>query len=153
MEENHKKFLSHLKKSSTGVFAAAGWLWRRGNTVTIRQHKLAPSHDQWKDYVDEGDLEVSFRAEVKHLQCEFTGSSDWPYTPYFIVCAKHAWDNAFPKPKMFIYLSKTMEYLAVVEQSSSCCWYVEKRKDYRYEGIEQECYFVPLDHVTFFKNE
>lgn len=147
--DNHQKFLNHLDQSQVGVWLIANWLSNRGNSVTINPTTKAKTHDEWKDNVDSGDIYISQRVEVKSLSASFTSANDWPFGGKFIVCAKHSYDNAKPKPYMYVYLNKEKTHVAIVSNGSYRKWYVESRVDSRYNDVVQEFYFCPLDSVVF----
>lgn len=150
--ENHTRFLTHLSESDAGVWLAARWLHSIGYNVKVNCASKAAKHEDWKKHTDNGDLEISQRVEVKNLSIDFTCRNDWPYGDNFIVCAKHAWDNAVPKPFGFIYLSKSQSHAAVLKGDTSGQWIVSTRKDSRYQGdYSQEFYFAPLELVKFFQ--
>lgn len=149
MTENHKRFLQHLEASEGGVWKAARWLHKQGLPVKVNVSGKAPSAEQWSKYTDQGDLEVSMRVEVKNLSADFTSRDDWPFGGDFIVCAKHAYDNARPKPYAFIYLNRARTTLAIVKGESRPRWVIKTRRDRRYENVEQEFYFALMDDVRF----
>lgn len=149
MMDNNDRFISHLQQSNEAVWTVANWLHSRGNNVTVNAAGVRPSHEDWKEYADQGDLYISQRVEVKGLSAEFSCREDWPFGQKFIVCAKNAFDRATPKPHSFIYLNKARTHAAIVMGSTSAKWYVENRKDSRYDDYQQDFYFCPLDQVKF----
>jgi len=148
--ENHRKFLQHLDVSGNAVWSVARLLNKLGYNVTVPTVSKAEKHSDWKSHADSGDLYIDQRIEVKRLSAEFTSEVDWPYKDKFIVCARHAFDRAKPKPFAFVILSASGRHAASVFGADSKLWYVEKRTDSRYEGVEQEFYFSPMDRVRFF---
>ena len=131
------------------VWTVAQYLSERGNHVRVNAAGAAPEASQWKDYVDVGDLEICLRVEVKKLSANFTGLDDWPFRNEFIVCAKHAYDKATPKPFGFFFLSANNTHAAVVKAATAPSWTVKVRKDSRYEDVEQEFYFCPIQRVSW----
>jgi len=149
--QNHELFKGHLSESRGGVLAVAEWLRSRGTHVMLSPSSVAKSYDKRMEAVDGGDIYMMLRAEVKHIKSkEFTCAEDWPF-PDFIVCAKHAWDNATPKPFGIFYLNKSGTHIAFLSGDTSQHWTVAKRKDSRYQDYAQEFYFAPLKYVKFFK--
>jgi len=146
---NHGRFLKHLDESQVGVWTVAQWLASKGYAVTVTPSSRAPTHGDWKQHADNGDLQITQRVEVKRLSREFTGRDDWPFKDKFIVCAKHAWDSAQPKPYAYVILSASMRHAGIVKGDSRDTWYVEPRTDRRYDGVRQDCYFAPLSVVAF----
>lgn len=149
MTSNHEKFLSHLRDSFEGVFVAVRWLNKLGYDVTVKSSTEAKSHSDWKDHADGGDIFISQRIEVKKLGVSFT-KERWPFGENFIVCAKHAYDLAKPKPYAYLYLSADRKFAAILKGATRPRWSVQSRTDSRYENVEQEFYFAPLDCVRFF---
>jgi len=148
---NHLAFQQHLRQSGDIVWFVARWLWSQGNTVTVNKMVIAPKHKQWKAYADHGDLEIvkdgyKQRVEVKGLKVSFTGARDWPY-PDFIVCAKHSFDHANPKPAFYIIVGADRRALAVVDTKNVTKWGIVTRIDSRYHKVEQDFYTCPLDKI------
>ena len=150
-KENFKRFVEHLGDSHDGVWNVAHWLNDRGYSVTVPPTSVAKSYEDRMNHVDGGDLFIQQRIEVKTLGINFTCKEDWKFGDKFIVCAKHSYDNARPKPYAYIIQSADMTHLAVVNSSTFKQWYVEKRNDSRYVEYTQEFYLCPIDLVKFFK--
>jgi len=117
--------------------------------VQVNTAPILDDHKNWKSYADMGDISIAQRVEVKQLGVNFTNSDDFPFAPKFIVCARHAWDNARPKPYAYIILSKDSQTAAIVYGSTHEHWGVERRRDSRYVDFEQDFYFCPLSLVKF----
>ena len=145
MRETHKKFLSHLDDSTEAVFIVALHLYNKGLDVRINAMQKAKSHKEWKSCKDDGDLYVyknnkSYRIEVKGSGSDFECAKDWKYNS-FIVCAKHSYDQAEPKPYAYMILNKERTHVAIVKTSTKNKWYSEYKMDRRYDNYGQEFYF------------
>lgn len=149
MTADDRRFEKNLMDSQEAVWDVARWFQSHGKTVTVNPTFIAPSHDQWQDYADGGDLFLVQRIEVKKLGVLFTCRDDWPFGDKFIVCAKHAWDRALQKPHAFIYLNQNKTHAAIVKGETHKTWTHEKRTDKRYDRMTQEFYFCDLSHVAF----
>lgn len=125
------------------------WLNARGYTVGVPPMEYAPTDSDWLEYVDEGDLSILMRVEVKQRSLEFTCRADWPFPDGFIVCSRNSFDRAKPKPYAYVILNRAGTHAAFVLGSSRTRWWIERRKDSRYQTIEQEFYFAPLEAVSF----
>ena len=101
------------------------------------------------EHVDSGDLFLTQRYEVKRLTRHFTGREDWPFGEKFIVCAKHAFDNAEQKPHLIVILNPSMTVAAIVKGSDCDKWYWEWRRDSRYQDMLQKFYFSPIEDVIW----
>ena len=146
---NHESFLKHLDASMDGVMWATRWLASKGYDVVVKHMSRSPSRDQWKEHADQGDLYILQRIEVKHLGVSFTGPGDWPFGKKFIVCAKHSFDAATPKPFAYMIISQDKKCSAIVRADTSDQWLVEKKKDSRYDNVSQLFYLAPMECVKF----
>jgi len=149
MTTNHEKFLAHLSDSQAAVWRVAMWLQKSGYSVTVSPLKYAKNRDEWKECVDDGDIYINQRVEVKRLGVNFSSEHDWPYHEKFIVCSKNSYDRAVPKPFAYICLSSDMGHVAIAMAKDSESWYVETKSDGRYENVSQEFYLSPLCKVKF----
>ena len=105
-ESDHAKFIKHLEESEEAVWSVAQWLQGKGYLVSVAPMSKSKNGKEMKDHVDNGDLFINQRVEVKHLSKDFKNAEDWPFKDRFIVCAKNAFDSANPKPYSYIILSK-----------------------------------------------
>jgi len=149
------KFVERLKKSQKAVEVAADWWRSRDYIVDVPETKIRPTRDQWKEYADSGDFYVTSisggltrRMEVKGLSCNFTDRTDWPFGSNFIVCAKHSWDNAEPKPFLYMYLNPAMTHAAVVFGYHHKSWTIKSIPD-RDRPYAQDCYMSDINNVNW----
>jgi len=150
MSANHDKFLANLKKSHDSSWRFVQWFARKGYGVVTPRIRLAKSHADWRMGADSGDMFVQVPVEHKHTTKHFTCREDWPFKT-FIVCAKHSYDRADPKPWCYLYLNAKSTHMAMVKQSTRRHWTVETIRDNRYDNYEQKVYMCPLEHVQFMK--
>jgi hypothetical protein len=154
MTQNHNKFITHLTHSAEAVWLAARYLHSMGLTVVVNRTDYADTASEWKDYADNGDLEIITksgrreRIEVKMLSASFHNQRTWPF-PDFIVCEKDSFDRAEIKPYAYWIMSGDCVAVAIVRSSSASSWKVVRRKDSRYKDVWQEFYTCPLDQVEF----
>jgi hypothetical protein len=144
-----QRFRNHLEDSKNAVWQVARWLSDFGYPTQVNPTFVTPSYEDRLNFTDDGDIYINQRIEVKSLSADFTCAEDWPFKDKFLVCAKHSFDNAKPKPFMYIYLNKNKTHIAIVKADTKPLWYVEKRKDSRYDSVTQEFYLVPLSSVKF----
>ena len=153
MSNNLNKFLSHLDNSTAGVFTAALYFYQKGLDVRIGGLRKCTSHQNYMDFVDDGDLFVynqgeSNRIEVKNLSAQFTCAEDWCFKD-FIVCAKKAYDNATPKPYAYMIFNKGRTHMAIVKGDTHKHWKTVSRTDRRYDNYTQDFYICDLEHIQF----
>jgi hypothetical protein len=150
-EYNHAIFGKALNASDPAVWSIAQWLWKERETnVTINARSLAPTREEWKEHVDCGDLQVSQKVEVKQRSFDFTGPQDFKGYSDVIVCAKHSFDNAVPKPYAYCFVDKSGRNAAMILADSRPAWTVRLVIDNRYRNYAQPCYHAPMKYVTFF---
>jgi hypothetical protein len=155
MTTNHQRFTEHLEASTAAVWIAAKWLHSKGLTVTVNRTEVAPDAGQWREYVDEGDIEVTgktgkrYRVEVKGLGVNFSGPEDWPFDSEFIVCGKNSHERAEPKPYAYLILSKDLLSMAVVYTDTERFWREKVKQDHRYEKLQQAFLLCPLEFITW----
>lgn len=149
-DQTHQKFLENLRASDRAVQRVAEWLESFGYEVMVNRLAEAPAHAQWQEYADRGDIVIRQRIEVKQISRAFTGPQDWPFGKKFIVCAKHSYDRARPKPYAYFIVSADGCHFACVDTTStSRRWYVETRRDVRYGDYSQEFYLCPMELVKW----
>jgi hypothetical protein len=158
--EDNRRFVKHLNASQQAVWEIAQWLSSLGKVVTIPPTYITPSYEERMNFVDEGDIYMSDirggeqkRVEVKHLGTQFTGADDWKFGDNFMVCARHSFDNADPKPYLYIYLSKDKTHIATLKGDTHKEWFVKTFTDKRYENMTQEFYICKTSLLKFMRNE
>ena len=134
------KFLERFVGSHSAVEHSAEWLKSLGcKNITIPKPKLAPSHAQWKQYADKGDLFVGkTRIEVKGLLKKrywFTRNYEYPYDNW-IICAKHSYDRAIQKPYAYLIWNYKRTHVGIVKVNTLKQWKVTKIKDPNYDRYE-----------------
>jgi len=159
-KEDNRRFVNHLNASQQAVWEMAQWLSSLGKVVTIPPTKVTPSYEERMNFVDEGDLYIcdvrgqdEKRVEVKHLGAQFTCAEDWKFGEHFMVCARHSFDNADPKPYLYIYLSKDKTHIATLKGDTHAQWFVKTYKDKRYDDMTQEFYICKTNLLKFMRNE
>ena len=145
-ERDHQRFLKHLDASSEAVFTCAQYLYLRGIQVAICPMVKSPSYAERTKGIDNGDLYIQQRIEVKHSSRDFTCTADWPFTD-FIVCARHSYDNANPKPYAYMILNADKTHVAVVYARLKAQWWIKEITDKRYEDVTQEFYMCKPDDI------
>lgn len=151
MKENHKKFLKHLDDSADTVFTCAKYFYNKGIPVEISPMTKAKNHGEWKSHADNGDLLISQRIEVKGLSHDFTCADDWKFGKEFIICAKHSWDLANPKPYAYMICNRERTHVAIVYGRTKDKWTTKTVQDSRYNEYTQECYLCPLEYIIWEK--
>ncbi len=147
---NYKKFVKHLEDSQESVHHVNNWLKSLGYNAKVNDYTVTDKHENWKDHADNGDITLEVKVEVKRMSFNFTNINDYKYKNT-IVCAKHSFDRANPKPLMYVILSKDMEHAAIIKSDTHQDWYVEEKQDKRYDNYFQSFYFTNVKNLKFVK--
>lgn len=143
-----KQFIDNLRKSLPGVLVMAGWFVALGRNVKIPGIHVRPSRDLIQEFVDEGDLFVEYRWEVKSTRYEWTTREDFKL-PQILICDKHAHDACKRTPDYYALLNQARTHAIVVDvgRTRKHWWSAVKRNSV--SGEDQEFYFCPLECGTW----
>jgi hypothetical protein len=162
----HEKAVEAMRASDRCVFIVAEWLHGLGYSISVPAVTFAKRHEDWKHHADKGDLFIRHlkrprgyawhKVEVKGLTYDFTGAQDWPFresmgfhSDQYIVCTKHQWDRADPKPVAYISLSRDREYAAILTTADTSSWRVEDVTHTRQDGRTQAKYITHPDQSSY----
>ena len=144
------KFKHRLAASKEAVMIACNYYHEKGWTVQLNPTNVAPSPDQWENYVDNGDIHISARIEVKGSSEEFTSIGDVKYkTP--LIMNKNAWDRANPKPAGVLILNKSRTYAKYIGKDTFEHWFEKEINDPYYENGTYLAYAAPIELWKFIK--
>lgn len=121
--------------------------------MRIPPTSYAKNYQDRLNHQDKGDLYVTFqkeeRVEVKGLSRQFTCKDDWPMGNIAIVCAKHSFDHANPKPFFYILLSADKVHAMFIRSDTKEHWEEKEYTDKRYESMRQVFYVCPIQYIKF----
>lgn len=150
LDQSDPTFLEDLEKSKIAVEFAAGYWQAKGYRVEIPVTRARPEPSVRMDYSDNGDLIVYARAEVKRRGFNFKSMADFKY-PSIIVDVCHSFDNAKPKPFVYMILSNDMTGMIVVQVAATMhLWTKRVRKD-THAGRERSYYECPISACKYEK--
>jgi hypothetical protein len=142
-------FVDDLRESREAVQHVAQWLVAQGVPVLIRPTYIRPDQSQRSAYSDVGDLEIQQRVEVKRrFNVQFTCADDFPY-PTIIVDVCHTYDNARPKPFMYVIVNHAMTHAAIILCRDTAKQWVRSTKMDSTLNREREFYECPISLVRF----
>ena len=145
----HQKFVDSLDQSAEAVFKCAKYLYGKGMQVAIAPMFKCKDWEDRHNCMDDGDLFIQQRIEVKGLTAEFTNASNWPFGADFIVCAAKTYDRAKPKPYAYMILNKAQTHAAIVYCKTRPYWRKKTITDRRYTNMTQIFYLCPLEHIEW----
>lgn len=148
--DNWTHFTDQLASSYQTVYSVAHWLTGKGYSVTMPKRAVAASAKDASTYVDEGDLFLHLRLEVKRRKLDFTCKEDFPF-PDIMVCSRNSYDRADPKPFTYYMVNKAGSHAAIVRSSTSKNWTIQTTKDGRRVNYQQEIYYCPVELLEFVK--
>lgn len=148
-DESDALFLTRLEASKVAVRKVADWLIGRDAIVEVAEMRVRPSYDERHEFVDDGDLRLTIRAEVKNVSLSFTCRNDFPYDNIII-------DEAFkvdriPKAQRYgwFIVNREVTHCAFVSRFSFPHWQRKRRFDSKVQQ-ELEFYICPKEEATFF---
>jgi len=149
-EATHAQFQVKLARSQVSVERMATWFRDRGDHVWIPPHTIAPTHAEWADHSDGGDLFVNGELyEIKRLSVEFTDADDWPF-PSFIVDDAGTYDRKDREPRYYYVLNESMTHAGIVDMPNVRGW----RKGRCFNTLDnnwQDTYLCNITCVRFIK--
>lgn len=151
--KDHKKFKELLEKSKESVWLIASHYTRLGHNVRILPTIVAPTKEQRWDYVDDGDIEIIFRIEIKNWNhIDFSSVDDIPYDDIIV-------DEAYKiekehSSKLFAYhiVNASQTGYLFIPASTKDKWFKGERFD-RIENRLAEFYLIPKEYVSYRKIE
>lgn len=150
-ESTHPAFLERLRASHHAVHDTATILTGRGYHVEIPDHTESPTHKNFRQHSDSGDLRVLVGVEVKHLSCGFTCAEDFPYAPDFIVDSVFTHDNKPRPPWAYFIWNHGRTHYGIVWGNTRPHWTVKQRHD-RNVSRSVPFYMCPLELVDFYEH-
>ena len=149
-DEDWQRYRKHIAASTSIVERVAKHLTSKGYTVQIPPTHIAQHQHQRINMVDEGDLFVLQRMEVKGKSIHFTCREDYPYDSV-IICNKFSFDKhkGMPPAYYFIVAADGVSVAVIDVKRTKPLWWAEKRRDRRYEDVEETFYFVHKKDVSF----
>jgi hypothetical protein len=134
-----------LKQSSEAVWAVARYIHKNGVDVTVKATHIAPSMDQYKQYIDEGDIVIHRNniqeiVEVKHQSWKWTQHSDIPWDR-IIVCARKSYDRHTTKPSAYFLVNQQLTHALVIPTTTQDQWETKVIRD-KVKSWDQEMYMI-----------
>tara|TARA_B100001123_G_C15059387_1_gene926929 strand:+ start:309 stop:767 length:459 start_codon:yes stop_codon:yes gene_type:complete len=142
-EDTHNEFLANLANSHDAVAQVQAFFNTRGLATQLPPRSQAKSHQLRNQHLDEGDLFLLQRVEVKQRSFNFSGTHDYPF-PTVFVSAKDAWDRSNPKPIFVVILSQCGKHSLFIPRASQPSWKVKDVYDARYD-LNRQTYECPIE--------
>jgi hypothetical protein len=150
-EESDSIFAARLWASETGRKKVAGYLMSMGYAIKMDAMRLAPTHAEWRQFVDNGDLHITARIEVKQRKFDFTSAKDFPFQDGLIVCSCSSFARAEREGSMpfaYVHLNLAGSHVAVISTRTRPTWKGMDVGDSEYETVRRN-WCVPLSQVKF----
>jgi len=150
-EGQHADFQKRLGKSSPTVFAVAEHFHCKGHIVQVNAVHIAPTAAEAEHYLDDGDLFVLLRYEVKHRpKLSFTCARDYKYEDV-MVGRKQSVDRAGDSVTAYMIVNAARTHAAVINiKKTREFWRVGDERASNTNNIET-FYFCPMVLVEFVK--
>lgn len=164
----HEIFQGRAEYSNKAVFRAARWLRSYDFTVERNMLKIAPDFESRHDYSDEGDLYIVGGKFKKKVRVEVKKSEyPWPKgriitypgpiygIPGFAICSDHSYDQADPKPYMYLWFNKFFDQLAIIKCDTFDEWWKDWLPDKKLgdKVVWQKKYFIKPDKIKIIRGK
>lgn len=148
-EESDALFLTRLEASKAAVGKVAGYLESVGAVVEVQETLVRPSYEERHQFIDNGDLRLTVRPEVKNVSLSFTCCDDYPYDNIIIDEALKV--DRIPKAQRYgwFIVSKELTHCAFVSWFSFRSWKTKLIFDSKV-GRKINFYICPKAEATFF---
>lgn len=148
MVKGQKTFKNLLENSEKIVTAFAEVLQNSGYNVRVLPKTLSPSVEERWEHVDDGDIEIIQRIEVKHWpNINFTSVEDIPYKE-IIVDEKYKIDKKHNSSLyMYVIVNALCTHCILIPQHTRKHWKVKNKIDGR-EGRRASFYMIDKKYVT-----
>jgi len=151
MPTSDEEFLRSLKVSHEVTVQVAAWLRSKGRDAHVQTTRIRPSHSEWKDYIDDGDIfiEGKGRIEVKYREnLSFVCTETYKYPTIFVdEVRKVDMEHAAPLVA-YIIVNKERTHVAIIKPDSKQFWIKSKRFDRR-TSDDREFYECPKILAAF----
>lgn len=146
-----EEFTQLLRNARDVSFIVADNLTRRGHRVRILPSSWSNTIGQPGQYVDDGDLEITQRVEVKHWpHIDFQSREQVPY-PNIIVDEVYKIEKRHEVPLYaYIIVNASMTGYLLIPIWTQQSWFKQARHDRR-EGHHREFYFCPRELTHFLR--
>lgn len=138
-----EKYKTHVADSIPTVWRVIKYLSSRGHTVQMPPTHIASNQSDRLSMTDSGDFFLVQRCEVKQRGFAFSSMDDYPWSS-IMVCNKNSFDRRHgSKPAYYLMPSSDFKCMIVVDvNKTEKFWWAEKKKDGRYEDVEEVFYFI-----------
>ena len=144
-----KEFVRLLNNSNDVVRMVASKLYKDGYNVRILPSLISPDAESRWDYVDDGDMEIIQRIEVKYKpEIDFKSIDDFPYEDIII-------DEAYKVDKKYtstlftyIIVNKSKTGYLIIPIWTKQHWFKETKFDRR-EKENREFYLINKKYVRY----
>lgn len=152
MTKPDNEFLRDLDESMLDEIIAAQWLVRIGFPVTWIPKTVRPSYEERYDYVDDGDLLLPTRMEVKRRKgddMDFTTLDEYPHKTVF-VDEVYKVDRKHRLPLFsYIVLNRTRTHAIAIPRHTQNRWVKETVSD-RKQGRKCHNYACPKELCSIY---
>lgn len=149
MKSTRQEFVDLMLESRKVTWLVASKLLSLGEHVRLVPNIIAPDEKSRWDYVDDGDIEISHRIEIKHWpNIDFKSVDDIPYQEIII-------DEAYKIEKVhrlklyaYIIVNSSMTGGIIISALTKKNWRKVTKFDTR-EKRQMDCYVIDKKNVLY----
>lgn len=154
---NHQKFLHRLDASEPGVLKVSEWLTMNGIENIPLKMKKAPQADQWRQYVDKGDILALVHGNFEYIGAKRRGPEikfslqGFQYPTMFLWSVQN-FDESKKKPLALFILNHAMDCGVIAWTCHKTLWTLEWCHDPHYGPDHRELHYViEMRHLQILK--
>lgn len=137
--------------SRENQYLVAGALAKQGYFVRIIPSLLRPTVEEWREYVDDGDLELTQRIELKHRRdIDFHSVEDYPFPTVIVDEVRKA--DLKHRVTLFGYmiLNASLTGYLFIPRSTRAEWILEELTDSHDDTPRRKKYYLcPRELVKY----
>jgi hypothetical protein len=147
--KTQEDFVRNLEISQEAVELVVDWLAGYGYDVTLLPHTVAPTKEERFQHMDQGDIMIRQRVEIKHrVDIDFQSVKDFPFDT-IIVDEKYKIDKrSINTLHAYVIVNKSKTGCLVIPKNTYPNWIVEERFDSK-EGAPRVFYLCPKSFAIF----
>lgn len=145
------QFVNDFLQSSQYVNLVAYWFSVNGISSRILPNMLRPEVGRRFDFMDNGDIEIHLKVEVKHRSIDFTSRDDYPY-PTILIDEVYKVDKKSRDLYAYVILNERADTCIMIYKYTISKWRKVEKRD-RTAGEARMFYEVPKEFGIFMRLE
>ncbi len=147
--KSETEFIRDINESAKYVDACVAWLTGRGLKAKAMPLVVRPDVSVKNDFLDNGDIEITKRIEVKHRSINFTSADDYPYDTVIVDELYKVDRSDSGDLDKYMIVNNKCTHICIVDSCTKNSWTTETHYD---AAQKRTCtfYVCPLNKCAFY---